>query len=58
MPILYNFDHTMADFSLTTFSSKGTLKQIEHAMKAVDKGETAVGIKCKDGVVLAVKKKR
>lgn len=47
----------MADFSLTTFSSKGTLKQIENALKAVENGETAIGIKCKTGVVLAVKKK-
>jgi len=47
----------MAEFSLTTFSSKGKLKQIENAMKAVENGESAIGIKCKNGVVLAVKKK-
>lgn len=47
----------MAEFSLTTFSSKGKLKQIENAMKAVANGETAIGIKCKNGVVLAVEKR-
>ena len=47
----------MAEFSLTTFSSKGKLEQIENAMKAVGNGETAIGIKCKNGVVLAVEKK-
>ena len=47
----------MADFSLTTFNSKGKLEQIENAMKAVSNGETAIGIKCKNGVVLAVEKR-
>jgi 20S proteasome subunit alpha 2 len=47
----------MSDFSLTTFSKKGTLKQIENAMTAVAQGETAIGIKCKNGVVLAVEKR-
>lgn len=45
------------NFSLTTFNSKGRLEQIERAMKAVGNGETAIGIKCKNGVVLAVEKK-
>jgi len=47
----------MADFALTTFTSKGTLQQIENATSAVNKGETALGIKTKAGVVLAVEKK-
>ena len=47
----------MGDFSLTTFSSKGKLKSIENALKAVSNGETAIGIKCKNGVILAVEKK-
>lgn len=47
----------MADFSLTTFSSKGKLLQIDYALNAVSKGETALGIKAKNGVVLAVEKK-
>ena len=33
----------MGDFSLTTFSSKGKLLQIEYALNAVNKGETAIG---------------
>ena len=44
------------EFSLTTFNSKGKLKQIEHALKAVSNGETAIGIRYKDGIVLAVEK--
>ena len=46
-----------SNFSLTTFNSKGRLEQIENAMKAVANGETAIGIKCKNGVVLAVEKR-
>lgn len=46
----------MTDFSLTTFNSKGQLKQIEHALKAVSNGQTAIGIRYKTGVVLAVEK--
>lgn len=30
--------------------------QVEYAVKAVENGGTAVGIKCKDGVVLALEK--
>eukprot|EP01017_Pseudomicrothorax_dubius_P009496 TRINITY_DN1322_c0_g1_i3.p1 TRINITY_DN1322_c0_g1~~TRINITY_DN1322_c0_g1_i3.p1 ORF type:complete len:233 (-),score=81.18 TRINITY_DN1322_c0_g1_i3:129-827(-) len=47
----------MADFALTIFTSKGTLQQIENASQAVNKGETALGIKTKSCVVLAVEKK-
>ena len=47
----------MGDFSLTTFSSKGRLLQIEYALNAVNKGETSIGIKTKNGVVLGVEKK-
>jgi 20S proteasome subunit alpha 2 len=39
---------------LTTFSSKGKLLQIEYALNAVSKGETALGIRAKNGVVIAV----
>ncbi|PVU91692.1 hypothetical protein BB561_004254 [Smittium simulii] len=45
------------NFSLTTFSPSGKLGQIEHALAAVNKGVTAVGIKAKDSVVIACIKK-
>ena len=44
------------NFSLTTFNSKGKLKQIENALTAVKNGETAVGLVFKGGVVLATEK--
>lgn len=44
------------DLSSTTFSTDGRLFQIEYAGKAVDNSGTAVGICCKDGVVLGVEK--
>ncbi len=44
------------EFSLTTFNSKGKLKQIEYALKAVSNGQTSIGIRYKTGVVLAVEK--
>jgi 20S proteasome subunit alpha 2 len=47
----------MADFSLTTFASKGKLPQIENALAAVAKGETSLGIKAKNGVVICTEKK-
>ena len=47
----------MSDFSLTTFAAKGKLPQIENALAAVAKGETSLGIKAKNGVVIATEKK-
>jgi len=44
------------DQSTTTFSPDGRVFQVEYANKAVDNSSTAVGIRCKDGVVLAVEK--
>jgi len=44
------------DLSPTTFSPDGRVFQVEYAGKAVEKSNTAVGIKCVDGVVLAVEK--
>jgi len=45
------------DFSLTTFSPSGKLVQIEYALHAVASGSTALGIKARNGVVIATEKK-
>lgn len=44
------------DQSTTTFSPQGRVFQVEYALKAVDNSGSAIGIRCKDGVVLAVEK--
>ena len=44
------------DQSTTTFSPDGRVFQVEYATKAVDNSSTAVGIRCKDGVVMCVEK--
>ena len=44
------------DQSTTTFSPDGRVFQVEYATKAVDISSTAVGIRCKDGVVMCVEK--
>lgn len=44
-------------FSLTTFSPSGKLVQIEYALNAVSAGATSLGIKAKNGVVVATEKK-
>jgi len=44
------------DQSPTTYSPDGRVFQVEYAGKAVEKSGTTVGIRCKDGVVLAVEK--
>lgn len=44
------------DLSSTTYSPDGKVFQTEYAQKAVDNSSTAIGLKCKDGVVLAVEK--
>lgn len=43
-------------FSLTTFSPSGKLVQIEYALNCVAGGDPALGIKAKNGVVLATAK--
>ncbi|CAK9304266.1 unnamed protein product [Gordionus sp. m RMFG-2023] len=44
-------------FSLTTFSPSGKLVQIEYALAAVAAGAPSIGIKARNGVVLASEKK-
>eukprot|EP01080_Neovahlkampfia_damariscottae_P000352 gene352-6766_t len=44
------------DLSCTTYSPDGRLYQVEYAGKAVSNSGTAIGICCKDGVVLGVEK--
>ncbi|MCJ1482328.1 hypothetical protein MMC06_002492 [Schaereria dolodes] len=44
------------DLSNSVFSPDGRNFQVEYAVKAVENGSTAIGIRCKDGVVLAVEK--
>jgi len=46
-----------SDFSLTTFSSGGKLGQIEYALKAVSLGGQSVGVKAKNGAVIACESK-
>ncbi|KAL7753992.1 putative proteasome subunit alpha type-7 [Sorochytrium milnesiophthora] len=44
------------DLSSSTYSPDGRIFQVEYANKAVDNAGTAIGLKCKDGVVLAIEK--
>ena len=46
----------MQDFGITTFNSKGQLKQIENAIKAVSNGELSIGLTAKDAVILISEK--
>lgn len=44
------------DLANSIFSPDGRNFQVEYAVKAVENGGTSVGIRCKDGIVLAVEK--
>jgi len=44
------------DLTNSVFSPDGRNFQVEYAVKAVENGGTSIGIRCKDGVVLAVEK--
>ena len=47
----------MSDYSLTTFGQSGELTQVSHALTAVGRGETTVGVRAKNGIVIAAEKK-
>jgi len=42
---------------LTTFGESGELTQVRHALTAVGNGETTVGIRARNGVIVAAEKK-
>ncbi|KAF7301404.1 Proteasome subunit alpha type [Mycena indigotica] len=44
------------DLSASTYSPDGRIFQVEYANKAVENSGTAIGLKVKDGIVLAVEK--
>ena len=44
------------DLANSIYSPSGNNFQVEYAIKAVENGGTSIGIRCKDGVVLAVEK--
>ena len=47
----------MSDYSLTTFGASGELTQVRYALTAVGNGDTCLGIRAKNGVVIACEKK-
>lgn len=47
----------MTDYSFTTFGESGELSQVRFALTAVGNGETSVGIRAKNGVIIAAEKK-
>ena len=45
------------DRAITVFSPDGRLFQVEYAREAVKRGTTSIGVKCSEGIVLAVDKR-
>jgi len=44
------------DLGVNTYSPDGRVYQVDYALKASDNAGCAVGLKCKDGVVMGVEK--
>jgi 20S proteasome subunit alpha 7 len=44
------------DQNVTCYSADGRLFQIEYSEKAMENGDTIVGVKCSDGIILGVEK--
>ncbi|KAI9190196.1 putative proteasome subunit alpha type-7 [Blastocladiella emersonii ATCC 22665] len=44
------------DLASSTYSPDGRIFQVEYANKAVENSGTAIGLRCKDGIVLAIEK--
>ena len=42
---------------MNTFSPEGRLLQVEYAIEAIKLGSSAIGLKVKEGVVLAVERR-
>ncbi|CAN7083663.1 unnamed protein product [Brassica oleracea var. botrytis] len=56
LPILL-LRRTEYDRGVNTFSPEGRLFQVEYAIEAIKLGSTAIGVKTREGVVLAVEKR-
>lgn len=52
-PAVYGYDR-----AITIFSPEGELYQVRYAGEAVKRGWSTIGIKCREGVVLAAEKRR
>ncbi|EGR31210.1 proteasome alpha subunit, putative [Ichthyophthirius multifiliis] len=52
-----NINSSNYDRSVNTFSKQGRLLQVENAMQAMKLGNSSIGIKVNEGVVLAVERK-